>query len=85
MTDMPISSPTLKNIHQILTTSSLHAKSEESEVMIARSHRFEDSEYQLAKEICARNGTDISSFLRLCVHELVQDYSSIPLKELGEQ
>lgn len=63
----------LTNIHEALNEATFESRA--NEPMINVSVRLQENTKMVAMQICAHNGTDLSTFLRKCAEALVKDYS----------
>lgn len=69
----------LLNVHQALAEASQEARQKAETV--PTSVRLHPVIKEHATVICARNGTDLSSFLRKCTEILVREYHPAPTQE----
>lgn len=61
----------LKNVHEVLGESRFEPEPETKENC---TFRIEPTIEAAAREICERNGSDLSRYLRGCVRQLVAEY-----------
>lgn len=73
MSEIQIETP-VTNIHEALADAA--AETSESKPMIPISTKLPEELAATVKEICARHGTNTSTFLRKCCESLVKDYQA---------
>lgn len=63
----------LKNLHEVVQDAALET-AKESSVMVPVTLKIYEEEKEIARQILENNGTNISSFLRNCLRQLIKEY-----------